>query len=108
RRSVPRGDARDPERVAGSVRDGGGSELRDERVGVEALERERGDQLRRLAAARDELRERLADDRCGLEAVRPPARGDVEVLELRPAEDRAVVGRQVAEPGPRAQDTQAL
>ncbi len=49
-----------------------------------------------------------ADDRRGLEAVRPPPRRDVEVVDLGLAEDRAVVGREVAEPGPRAEHLRAL
>src|SRR5205807_7930737 len=71
-----------------SVRDGGGRELRDERIRVEALERKGRDQRRR-AAGGDELGECRADDRGRLEAVGPPTRRDVEVLELRPAQDRA-------------------
>ena len=57
---------------------------------------------------RDQLGERRADDRRGLEAVGAPAGGDVEVLELGLAEDRAVVGREVAEAGPGAQHLDAL
>src|ERR1700758_4865877 len=52
-----------------SVRYRCSSELGDEGIGVEALERERLDQLGRLAG-RDELGERRPDDRCRLEAVR--------------------------------------
>src|SRR6185436_16565222 len=85
-----------------SVADGGGGELGDELVLVEALERERLDELGLLARG-DELGEGLSDDRGGLEAVRPPAGADVEVLDLGLAEDRAVVGAQVAQAGPRAQ-----
>src|ERR1700744_1761115 len=73
-----------------SVADGGGRELGDEVVGIEALECERRDEVRR-AIGGDQLGERLADDRSGLEAVRSPAGTDVEVLDLGAAEDRAVV-----------------
>src|SRR5438309_5461046 len=69
-----------------SMRHRRGGQLGDERVGVEAVERERCDQLRRLPG-RDELRERCADDRSCLEAVRAPAGRDVEPVDLRPAEN---------------------
>src|SRR3954467_12758829 len=78
------------------VADSGGGELGHELVLVEALEPERLDELG-LSPGRDERGERLADERGGLEAVRPPAGADVEVLDLGLAEDRAVVGAQVAE-----------
>ncbi len=74
---------------------------------MEALHGEGGDEVRGLPA-RDELGERHADDGRGLEPVRPPPRRDVEVVDLRLAEDRAVVGREVAEARPRAQDLRAL
>ena len=90
-----------------SVADGGGGELGDQLVLVEALERERLDQLR-LAPGGDQLGERAADDRRGLEAVRAPARADVEVLDLGLAEDRRVVRAEVAEAGPRAQEPRVL
>src|SRR3954464_1524009 len=56
----------------------------------------------------DELGGRLADDRGGLEAVRPPAGADVEVLDLGLAEDGAVIGAQVAQAGPGAQQARVL
>src|SRR2546423_14566852 len=90
-----------------SVRDGCGCELRHERVRIEALERERGDQIRRLAGG-DELRERRADDRRRLEAVRPPPGREVEAVDLGLAEDRAVVRAEVAEPRPRPQHVDLL
>src|SRR5512144_173301 len=90
-----------------SVAHGGGGQLGDERIGVEAVQREGRDQVGRLPA-RDQLGKGDADDRRRLEAVRPPPRRHVEVVDLRLAEDRAVVGREVAETGPRAQDLRAL
>src|SRR4051812_24660903 len=89
------------------VTDGGGGELGDELVLVEALERERLDELGLLAGG-DELGQRLADDRRRLEPVRAPAGADVEVLDLGLPEDRAVVGAQVAQAGPRAQQAGVL
>src|SRR3989442_343223 len=83
------------------------SKFRHERVRVEALERKRRDQLWRLAC-RHQLGERGTDDRRRLEAVRPPAAGDEEAVQLRPPEDGAVVGAQIAESGPLAQDAKAL
>jgi RimJ/RimL family protein N-acetyltransferase len=73
------------------VRDGGRGELGDERVAREALEREGGDQAGG-GAGRRELREGRADDRGGLEAVGAPAGAEVEVVDGRLAEDRAVIG----------------
>src|SRR5215218_8033880 len=82
--------------------DRGGGQLGDELVLVEAFERERRDQIWGPAFG-DQLGECLADDRSRLEAVGAPTRADVEVLDLRAAEDRAVVGAQVAQarPGPK-------
>src|SRR5829696_704950 len=57
---------------------------------------------------RDQLGQGCADDRRRLESVGSPARADQESLDLRPPEDRAVVGRDVAEPGPAAQHPGAL
>ena len=59
-------------------------------------------------ARRDQLGERDADDRRRLEAVRAPAARDQETVHIGHAEDRAVVGAQVAQPGPLAQDLRAL
>ena len=89
------------------VADGGGGELGHEAVLVEALEREGRDEVGRAARV-DELGERLADDRRGLEAVGAPARADVEVLDLGPAEDRAVVRAEVAQARPGAQQPRVL
>ena len=80
-----------------SVTDGRRGELGDEPVLVEALERERRDQVRR-APGGDQLGERRADDRRRLESVRAPAGADVEAVDLGLAEDRAVVGAEVASP----------
>ena len=74
---------------------------------MEALERERRDQLRRLAGG-DELREGRPDDRRRLEAVSAPACRDEEPVELGLPEDGAVVGREVTEAGPRAQHADAF
>ncbi len=82
-------------------------ELGDKRIGAEALERERGDQLWRLAR-RDELGERRPDNRGRLEPVRPPAARDQETVHFGHAEDRAVVGTEVAQAGPLAKDLRAL
>src|SRR5262245_65319167 len=60
-----------------SVAHRGRGQLGDEGVGVEAFHGEWGDEIGRLPA-RDELGERDADDRRGLEAVRPPPGRDVE------------------------------
>src|SRR3954452_15607602 len=89
------------------VADGGGGELGHEAVLVEALEREGGDEVG-CAPGVHELGQGLADDRRGLEAVGAPAGADVEVLDLGPAQDRAVVGAELAQPGPRAQQPRAL
>src|SRR5581483_1573209 len=48
--------------------------------------------------------EGFADDWGGFEAVGAPAGGDVEAFELGFAEDWAVVGAEVAEPGPASED----
>src|SRR5215210_9403553 len=82
--------------------DRGSGQLGDQLVLVEAFERERGDQIRGPARG-DQLGECLADDRSRLEPVGAPTGADMEVLDLRAAEDRAVVGAQVAEarPGPK-------
>src|SRR5918998_197953 len=85
------------------VADGGGRELGDQLIFVEPLEAERLDELRRPACGR-QLGERLADDRRCLEPVRAPAGADVKVLDLGLPQDRAVVGRQIAETRPAAQD----
>src|SRR5262245_59415836 len=69
-------------------------ELRDERVRVEALERERRDQVGCLAGGH-ELRERNANDGGGLEPIRPPPRRDVEVLELGARSEERRVGKEV-------------
>src|SRR5919204_3646067 len=90
-----------------SVTYSGCRQFGDELVLVEALERERRDQVGR-ALRGDELGERLAHDRRRLEAVSAPARAHVEVVHLGLAEDRAVVGAQVAQPGPRAQEPSVL
>src|SRR5262249_39714851 len=90
-----------------SVTHGSSGKLGDERIRVEPLERERRDEVGGLPT-RHELGQRHADDRRSLEAVRAPTRRDVEVVDLRLAEDRAVVGREVAEAGPRAQNLRAL
>src|ERR1700733_5235131 len=95
------------ERLLASVADCGGCCFGYESVIVEALKRERLDELRRLSAG-DELGERLADDRSGLEAVGSPASAEVEVVHLGAAEDRAVVGADVAEPGPGAQQARVF
>src|SRR6185436_18855792 len=58
-----------------------GRQLGHELVGVEALDRKGGDQVGGPARV-DQLGQRLADDRCGLEAVGAPAGADVEVLDL--------------------------
>src|SRR5215203_4650112 len=72
-------------------------ELGYELVLIETLQLERLDQLRSLTGGR-ELGQRLADDRRRLESVRPPPGAHVEALDLRFAEDRRVVGREVAQP----------
>src|SRR5215217_7672787 len=78
-----------------SVAHRGRGELGYELVLIESLQLERLDQVRSLAGG-GELRQRLPDDRRGLEPVRPPPRAHVEALHLGPAEYRRVVGRQVA------------
>src|SRR5450432_2581191 len=88
--------------TGGSVRDGRGGELRNERVGVEPLQGERCDHVGGLPGG-DQLGEGGADDRGGFEAVGAPAGRDVEVLELGLAEDRTVVGGEIAETGPSAE-----
>src|SRR4051812_28986353 len=90
-----------------SVGDGCRGRLGDERIRVETLEFEGLDEVWGTARV-DQLGERLADDRCGLEAVRAPARRHMEVVDLGLAEDRAVVGGDVAQPGPRAQHPRVL
>src|ERR687896_438553 len=84
-----------------------GRELRNELVLVEALQCERLDQLGRLPRSR-QLRQRLADDRRSLEPVRAPPGAHVEVVDLGLTQDRAVIGRQVAESRPTPQDAGAL
>ena len=98
RRGVPRPRATPP-----SMAHGRGRELGDEVVGVEPLELERLDQLGRLAG-RDQLGERDAGDRGGLEPVGAPAAVDEEAVELGEAHDRAVVRAHVAEARPVTQD----
>src|SRR5215216_2769161 len=90
-----------------SVAHRGRGELGYELVLIEPLELERLDQVRSLTGGR-KLGQRLADDRRRLEPVRPPAGADVEAVDLRLAEDRRVVGREVAQPGPAAQHARAL
>src|SRR5215218_2968130 len=79
-----------------SVAHRGRGELGYELVLIEPLQLERLDQVR-SSTGRRKLGQRLADDRRRLEAVRPPAGADVEALDLRLAEDRRVVGREVAQ-----------
>src|SRR4249919_2708460 len=86
-----------------SVGDGGGAALGDELVLVEAGEPEWCDQVGR-APGGGELGHRLADNRRGLEAVGAPARVDQEAVGLGQPHDRGVVGRDVAEACPLAQD----
>src|SRR5215211_378852 len=78
-----------------SVAHRGRGELGYELVLIEALELERLDQVRSLAGG-GQLGQRLPDDRRRLEPVRPPTGAHVEALDLGLAEDRRVVGREVA------------
>ena len=86
---------------------GRGGQLGHEGIGVESLEREGGDQVRHFPI-RHELGERDSYDRGRLEPVGSPPGRDVEVVDLRLPEDRAVVGRQIAETGPRAEHPRPL
>src|SRR6187455_610715 len=86
-----------------SVADSCGGDLGYEVVVVEALELERLDQIRSLTG-RDQLGERHARDRRGLEPVGPPAAVDEEAVDLGQAHDRAVVRAHVAETRPVAED----
>src|ERR687896_890536 len=84
-----------------------GRELRNELVLVEALQGEGLDQVWRLPRGR-QLGQRLTHDRRRLEPVGAPPRADVEVVDLGLTQDRAVIGRQVAESRPTPQDAGAL
>src|SRR5919108_3174313 len=89
------------------VTDGSRRQLRHQLVRVEPLELEGLDQLRSLTCG-GQLRQRLADDRRRLEPVRPPPRAHVEAFDLGLAEDGRVVGAEVAQSCPAAQDPRAL
>src|ERR687895_1114909 len=82
-------------------------QLGNELVLVEPLQRERLDQ-RGGGAGGGQLGERLAHDRRRLEPVRPPPGADVEVVHFGLAEDRAVVGAEIAQACPAAQDARSL
>src|SRR4051794_18567546 len=86
-----------------SVGDGGRAALRHEVVLVEPRPAKRRDQLRRLPGT-DEVGNGIADDRGGLEPVRPPAGVHDEAVHLRHAHDRRVIRRHIAVPRPLAQD----
>src|SRR5262245_9861342 len=86
---------------------GRSSQLGYEPIAEEALERERLDQVRRPAGG-DQFRKRLADYRRRLEAVGPPPRADQEAVDVGQAEDRRVVGADVAQPGPATQHARPL
>src|SRR6476469_9187492 len=86
-----------------SVTDCGGAALGDELVLVEAGQPEGMDQIGGGAGA-DQVGDRAADDRRGLEPVGAPAGVDDEAVDLGQPHDRRVVGRDVAQPGPLAQD----
>src|SRR4051794_17209952 len=90
-----------------SVAHRGSRELAHRRVLVEAFERERSNESGSLLR-RDQLCKRRPHDRSRLEAVRAPAAADEEPLGFGDSEDRAVVRREVAEPGPRAEDLRLL